>query len=67
VLITGYSDRSGDPAINLRLSEQRARAVRNYLLQRGIHGDRLMVNFYGDSRSLRRDPSERRVEVEWIR
>jgi outer membrane protein OmpA-like peptidoglycan-associated protein len=67
VLITGYSDRSGDPAVNLRLSEQRARVVRNYLLQRGISADRLMVNFYGDSRSMGRDPSERRVEVEWIR
>lgn len=67
VLITGYSDRSGDPSSNLRLSEQRARSVRNYLLQRGIDADRLMVNFYGDSRSIRHDPSERRVEVEWIR
>ena len=67
VLITGYSDRSGDPSSNLRLSEQRAREVRNYLLQRGISADRLMVNFYGDSRSMGRDPSERRVEVEWIR
>lgn len=67
VLLTGYSDRSGDPAINLRLSEQRARAVRNYLLERGIAAERLMVNFYGDSRSIHRDPNERRVEVEWIR
>ncbi len=67
VLITGYSDRSGDPSANLRLSEQRAHAVRNYLLQRGIGADRLLVNFYGDSRSTGRDPNERRVEVEWIR
>ncbi len=67
VLITGYSDRSGDPTSNLYLSEQRARAVRSYLLQRGIQAERLMVNFYGDSRSVSRDPSERRVEVEWIR
>lgn len=67
VLITGYSDRSGDPSANLRLSEERAHAVRNYLLQRGIGADRLLVNFYGDSRSVGRDPNERRVEVEWIR
>ena len=67
VLITGYSDRSGDPATNLRLSEQRARAVRNYLLQRGIGPDRLLVNHYGDSRSAGRNPDERRVEVEWLR
>ncbi|MCB0769028.1 MAG: OmpA family protein [Flavobacteriales bacterium] len=67
VLITGYTDRSGDPAMNLRLSEQRAKAVRNYLLERGIEGDRLMVNYYGDSKSMGRAPEERRVEVEWIR
>ncbi|MBL7950859.1 MAG: OmpA family protein [Flavobacteriales bacterium] len=67
VLVTGYSDRSGDSGANLYLSEQRAKAVRNYLLQRGVPGDRLMVNYYGDSRSTGRDPNERRVEVEWIR
>ena len=66
VLITGYTDRSGDPALNLALSEQRARAVRDYLLARGIAAERLMVNYYGDSRSLGRDPSERRVEIEWL-
>jgi outer membrane protein OmpA-like peptidoglycan-associated protein len=67
VLITGFTDRSGDPAVNLRLSEQRAKAVRNYLLQRGIGADRLLVNYYGDSRSVVRDPGERRVEIEWVR
>ncbi|MEZ4740644.1 MAG: OmpA family protein [Flavobacteriales bacterium] len=67
VLITGYTDRTGDPALNLYLSEMRAKAVRNYLLERGIDKDRLMVNFYGDSKSTGRAPEERRVEVEWIR
>lgn len=67
VLITGYTDRSGDPARNLWLSEQRAKAVRGYLLSRGISAERLLVNYYGDSRSLGRDPGERRVEVEWLR
>jgi outer membrane protein OmpA-like peptidoglycan-associated protein len=67
VLITGHSDRSGDPAVNLRLSERRAKAVRNYLLMRGIAAERLLVNFYGDSRSSGPDPRERRVEVEWLR
>ncbi len=67
VLITGYTDRSGDAAANLRLSEQRAKAVRAYLLQRGISAERLLVNFYGDSRSIGRDPEERRVEIEWLR
>jgi len=67
VLITGYTDRSGDPTVNLRLSEARAKAVRDYLMQRGISADRLLVNYYGDSRSIGRDPGERRVEIEWLR
>lgn len=67
VLITGFTDRSGDPGLNLRLSEERAQAVRNYLMQRGISAERLLVNFYGDHRSAGRDPSERRVEIEWLR
>lgn len=67
VLITGYTDRSGDAQVNLRLSEERAKAVRNYLLSRGIAAERLLVNYYGDSRSLGRDPGERRVELEWLK
>lgn len=66
VLITGFTDRSGDPLVNLALSEQRAKAVRNYLMERGIAPERLMVNYYGDSRSMGRDPNERRVEIEWL-
>ena len=66
VLVTGYTDRSGDPAVNLHLSEQRAKAVRNYLLERGIQAERILVNYYGDHRSAGRDPGERRVEIEWL-
>lgn len=67
ILITGYTDRSGDPSVNMVLSELRAKAVRNYLLQRGIGADRLLVNYYGDSRSQGLDPAERRVELEWLK
>jgi outer membrane protein OmpA-like peptidoglycan-associated protein len=67
VLITGYSDRSGDPVMNMRLSEQRAQAVRDHLLERGIGPERLLLNYYGDRFSTGRDPSERRVEIEWLR
>src|SRR5690606_35560551 len=66
VLITGYSDRSGDPANNLRLSEERARAVRDHLLRRGIAGDRLLLNYYGDRRNDRRDPSQRRAVIQGL-
>jgi outer membrane protein OmpA-like peptidoglycan-associated protein len=67
VLITGYTDKGGDPAANLALSEQRARSVRAYLIARGIAEDRLLVNYYGSSRSSGIDPGERRAEIEWLR
>lgn len=66
IVISGYTDRSGDPKVNLALSEQRAKVVRNYFLERGIPQERLMMNYYGDTRSAGRDPQERRVEVEWL-
>ncbi len=67
VLVTGYADRSGDLALNLALSERRAKAVRSYLLGQGIEGSRVLMNYYGASRSTGVDPSERRVELEWVR
>ena len=66
-LITGHSDSSGDAAANLALSRQRARAVRDHLVRSGITADRLVVNYYGDSRSSGAGPVDRRVEVELLR
>ncbi|MCB9169847.1 MAG: OmpA family protein [Flavobacteriales bacterium] len=66
VLITGYADRSGDADLNMRLSEERSKAVRAYLMERGIDGSRLLLNYFGASRSAGRDPNERRVEIEWL-
>lgn len=67
VLVTGYADKSGNPALNLYLSERRAKAVRAYLLGQGIDGSRVLLNYYGASQSTGSDPSERRVELEWVR
>ena len=67
VLVTGFADPSGSPALNLALSEKRAKAVRSYLLQRGVSGDRLLLNYYGASQSTGTGAGERRVELEWIR
>jgi len=64
ILISGYSDASGDPALNLALSERRAKAVRDHLLARGIDPGRMMLNFHGDARSTGTAPTDRRVEIE---
>jgi len=41
VVITGYTDRIGPDGYNLKLSQRRAEAVRNYLISKGIGGNRL--------------------------
>ncbi len=67
ILVTGFADPSGSPALNLALSEKRAKAVRNYLLQRGVGSERLLLNYYGASQSTGTGAVDRRVELEWIR
>lgn len=66
-LVTGHADPSGSVALNLALSEQRAKAVRSYLMGRGIEGSRLLLNFHGASRSQGSGSADRRVEIEWVR
>ncbi len=47
--IDGHTDNTGDPAANLQLSEQRAVAVRDYLVMRGVDESALAVKGYGDT------------------
>ena len=67
--IAGHTDNVGDAALNLRLSEQRARVVRRYLMQQGIDSVRLAARGYGgarpvaDNRDPQQRPRNRRVEV----
>ena len=49
VQITGYTDRIGTESYNQRLSEVRANAVRNYLVAKGVAGDRLVAVGRGEA------------------
>jgi OOP family OmpA-OmpF porin len=49
LIVTGHADRIGTEAYNLRLSERRANAVRNYLVQQGVPADRIRVVAKGES------------------
>jgi outer membrane protein OmpA-like peptidoglycan-associated protein len=64
--IEGHSDSIGDAALNQTLSEQRADAVKNYLIQKGIDVKRLTAKGFGNSKPLFKDnvgnPKNRRVE-----
>lgn len=50
--IYGHTDGLGGTIYNLHLSQQRARAVRNYLVGAGIAEDRLVYRGYGASRPI---------------
>lgn len=55
VNIVGRADRIGRAKYNLVLSEQRAKAVGNYLAAHGIDGTRIAVSGVGSAESLTRD------------
>jgi outer membrane protein OmpA-like peptidoglycan-associated protein len=63
--IEGHSDNIGDAALNQTLSEQRADAVKNYLIQKGIDAKRLTAKGFGSTQPLFKDnlgnPKNRRV------
>jgi outer membrane protein OmpA-like peptidoglycan-associated protein len=49
-----HTDATGSTQHNLNLSQQRANAVKNYLIQKGIDPARLLAKGYGESRVLNR-------------
>jgi outer membrane protein OmpA-like peptidoglycan-associated protein len=47
VEVNGYTDNSGSRAHNMKLSQDRADAVRNWLVAKGITGERITAKGYG--------------------
>src|SRR6185437_10990953 len=52
ILISGHTDNSGKPADNRTLSENRAKAVTNYLIAKGIAPGRLSAKGFGDTQPV---------------
>ena len=67
--IAGHADKVGEPEKNQVLSEQRAEAVKAYLVNAGIDGGRISALGLGDSHPLYPSPDarNRRVEVEEVK
>jgi SH3 domain-containing YSC84-like protein 1 len=69
IRVEGYTDNVGSKAANQKLSQQRAMAVMNWLVDHGVDRSRLTAKGYGDSRSLAGNSSDvgraknRRVEL----
>ncbi len=49
IRIEGHTDHQGNDDFNQHLSERRAVTVRNYLISKGVHADRLVSEGYGES------------------
>lgn len=66
IAITGHTDRSGDEAVNLALSQERALAVRNALVARGIAAAGMQARGVGSAQPIAdlapSDPANRRIE-----
>ncbi len=67
--ILGHTDNQGSNDYNMKLSNNRANSVRNYLIQKGISNNRLIAKGYGATKPIKDNATEegrqfnRRVEV----
>jgi peptidoglycan-binding protein ArfA len=69
VSVTGYTDNTGNDAINIPLSENRAKSVADYLVSQGVAADRVTSNGVGSSQPIASNDTlegraqNRRVEI----
>ena len=70
--LAGHTDSDGSAESNLKLSQDRAAAVKAYLVSKGISASRIQTVGYGESRPVAQNSSEagraknRRTEVRVI-
>jgi outer membrane protein OmpA-like peptidoglycan-associated protein len=73
VEIQGHTDNRGDHALNMRLSQQRAESVQQWLTEHGVEPARLTAKGYGPTRPLapnitqRNRARNRRVQFKILR
>lgn len=68
--VAGYSDPAGDPDLNRRISSDRAHAVFEALLERGVAAEQVEIQAVGEAgartESGQTEPMRRRVEVHFV-
>ncbi len=69
VEVSGHTDSKGSRALNMRLSDARAKAVRDYLISKGVDGSRITAVGYGPDKPIQSNATvdgrsaNRRVEL----
>ena len=48
ILVTGYADAAGNATKNFQLSKQRAKAIKQYFVKKGIDPNRIAISFRGE-------------------
>lgn len=66
--VNGHADRLGSPQYNQKLSEQRAEAVRGYLVSKGVPADRVETFGFGKTTPVKAcpDQKDRRALIECL-
>ena len=68
VQLEGFTDSTGSPEFNMKLSEKRALAVKEEMMKLGVEEDRIFIKYYGVGYPCRRNEKDdlrnlnRRVE-----
>ncbi|MDP5044241.1 MAG: OmpA family protein [Leeuwenhoekiella sp.] len=71
-LIEGHTDSQGSDAYNLKLSDERAASVKNYLIEKGLPASRLSSEGFGETKPVANNATaagrqqNRRVEISLI-
>lgn len=58
LIIEGHADNSGNKANNINLSKSRALSVQQYLINRGVGKDQLIIKAYGDVKPISSNESK---------
>lgn len=66
ILITGMADKSGNEAANLILSQERAKAVKNFFVKSGLAENRFIIRYTGSSKAEAASSTDRKVRMEFI-
>jgi outer membrane protein OmpA-like peptidoglycan-associated protein len=67
--LSGHTDNQGDAAKNMLLSEKRAKAVKKYLVSKGVKADKVITEWFGPDKPIADNTTEagrqknRRVEM----
>lgn len=58
ISLEGHTDSNGTEAYNMRLSENRVKAVKKFLVANGVDASRITTSYYGESRPIADNKTE---------